>query len=137
MIGFAFIVATIAGLSTPPADSPRNTSEPTITSASVRCAVSCANSALSGSISSTRPAWTTPARSVTQMFSRGKPSFIRRLKQASAAAPAPDTTSFTSVIALPLIFSPFSRPAPTTIAVPCWSSWKTGIFMRSRSLRST
>jgi hypothetical protein len=26
--------------------------------------------------------------------------------------------------------------APTMIAVPCWSSWKTGIFMRSRSLRS-
>ena len=26
--------------------------------------------------------------------------------------------------------------APTTMAVPCWSSWKTGIFMRSRSLRS-
>ena len=27
--------------------------------------------------------------------------------------------------------------APTTMAVPCWSSWKTGIFMRWRSLRST
>ena len=23
--------------------------------------------------------------------------------------------------------------APTTMAVPCWSSWKTGIFIRSRS----
>ena len=55
MIGLAFIVATIAGFNTPPADRPRNTSEPTITSASVRSDVSCANSALSGSISSTRP----------------------------------------------------------------------------------
>ena len=27
--------------------------------------------------------------------------------------------------------------APTTMAVPCWSSWKTGIFMRSRKRRST
>jgi len=27
--------------------------------------------------------------------------------------------------------------APTMIAVPCWSSWKTGIFMRSRRRRST
>ena len=27
--------------------------------------------------------------------------------------------------------------APTMIAVPCWSSWKTGIFMRSRSCAST
>ncbi|CUI65493.1 Uncharacterised protein [Achromobacter aegrifaciens] len=29
------------------------------------------------------------------------------------------------------------KAADTQIAVPCWSSWKTGIFMRSRSLRST
>ena len=27
--------------------------------------------------------------------------------------------------------------APTTIAVPCWSSWNTGIAMRSRSFCST
>jgi hypothetical protein len=26
--------------------------------------------------------------------------------------------------------------AETMIAVPCWSSWKTGIFSRSRSRRS-
>ena len=30
-----------------------------------------------------------------------------------------------------------SMNAPATIAVPCWSSWNTGIFIRSRSLRST
>ncbi|CAB5511760.1 hypothetical protein LMG26857_01048 [Achromobacter anxifer] len=29
------------------------------------------------------------------------------------------------------------KAADTVMAVPCWSSWKTGIFMRSRSLRST
>jgi hypothetical protein len=27
--------------------------------------------------------------------------------------------------------------APTMIAVPCWSSWKTGIVRRSRSFCST
>ena len=27
--------------------------------------------------------------------------------------------------------------APTTIAVPCWSSWNTGIFILSRQSRST
>jgi hypothetical protein len=27
--------------------------------------------------------------------------------------------------------------APTMMAVPCWSSWKTGIFTRSRSFFST
>jgi hypothetical protein len=32
---------------------------------------------------------------------------------------------------------PLRTAAPTMIAVPCWSSWKTGIFIRSRSLRST
>jgi hypothetical protein len=29
-----------------------------------------------------------------------------------------------------------SAAAPTMIAVPCWSSWNTGIFMRSRSFFS-
>ena len=30
-----------------------------------------------------------------------------------------------------------STAAPTMIAVPCWSSWNTGIFIRSRSFCST
>jgi hypothetical protein len=55
MIGLAAIVATISGFSTPPADRPRNTSAPTITSASVRARSPARISALSGSISSTRP----------------------------------------------------------------------------------
>ena len=71
------------------------------------------------------------------MFLRGMPSLSSRFRQASAAAPAPDTTSLTSVMDLPLTFSPFISAEPTTIAVPCWSSWKTGIFMRLRSSRST
>jgi hypothetical protein len=53
--GFGPIALTISGFSTPPADRPRNTSAPTITSASLRSSVTCANSALSGSISSVRP----------------------------------------------------------------------------------
>ena len=56
---------------------------------------------------------------------------------ALAAAPAPEATSLTFLMSLPATFSALSMAAPTTIAVPCWSSWKTGIFMRSRSLRST
>ena len=31
---------------------------------------------------------------------------------------------------LPAISTAFSSAAPEMIAVPCWSSWKTGIFMR-------
>ena len=119
IIGLARIVATIAGLSTPAADSPRKMSAPSITSPSVRAEVGCANTILSASISSVRPSKTTPARSVTQMFSRGRPSLTSRPRQASAAAPAPETTSLTSRMSLPLTFNPFSTAAPTTIAVPC------------------
>ena len=55
MIGLAAMLATAGALSTPPADSPRKTSAPTIASVKVRWAVSWANSLLSGSISSIRP----------------------------------------------------------------------------------
>ena len=67
--------------------------------------------------------------SVTQMFSRGRPSFTSRSRHDSAAAPAPETTSFTLAMSLPTSARPFSTAAPTMIAVPCWSSWNTGIFM--------
>ena len=59
-----------------------------------------------------------------------------RSRQAIAAAPAPEHTSLTLAMSLPTTLSPFSMAAPATIAVPCWSSWNTGIFIRSRSLRS-
>ena len=49
----------------------------------------CANWRLSSSISSVRPSYTTPARSVTQMFSRGMPSLTSKPRQARAAAPRP------------------------------------------------
>ena len=69
------------------------------------------------------------------MFSRRTPSSTSRSRQAIAAAPAPEQTSLTSPMFLPTISSPLMTAAPATIAVPCWSSWNTGIFMRSRSLR--
>jgi hypothetical protein len=53
--GRAAIFFTDAGCSTPPADRPRNTSAPSITSSSVRARVSFAKRSLSGSISSLRP----------------------------------------------------------------------------------
>ena len=59
------------------------------------------------------------------------------MRQASDAAPAPLATSRASSIGLPIRNSPFLTAAATMIAVPCWSSWKTGIFIRSRSLLST
>ena len=53
------------------------------------------------------------------------------------AAPPPVETTLTSSNALPATCSALVAAAPTTIAVPCWSSWKTGMFMRSRQIRST
>jgi hypothetical protein len=61
----------------------------------------------------------------------------QQARQARAAAPAPEVTSLTSLMLLPETFSAFRRPAPTTIAVPCWSSWKTGSSCAQRSARST
>ena len=40
-------------------------------------------------------------------------------------------------MSLPTTCSPLRQAAPTIIAVPCWSSWNTGIFMRRRNSRST
>ncbi|MDT4854437.1 hypothetical protein FQZ97_887400 [compost metagenome] len=135
--GLGAILATMSFFSTPPADRPRNTSAPSMASESVRRAVFWANWILSSSISSVRPSYTTPARSVTQMFSRGIPSLTSKPRQARAAAPAPEVTSLIFFGSLPATFRPLKMAEPTTMAVPCWSSWKTGIFMRSRSLRST
>src|SRR5712672_601353 len=71
------------------------------------------------------------------MFSRFAPNLTRRLRQASAAAPAPETTILTASIRLPVRYKAFCTAAATMMAVPCWSSWNTGIFMRCLSRSST
>src|SRR3989338_6669782 len=43
------------------------------------------------------------------------------------AAPAPLITTFSSSIFFPTAFAAFVRAACITMAVPCWSSWKTGM----------
>ena len=55
-----------------------------------------------------------------------------RFRQASAAAPAPEQTRRTSSSDFPATRSPLVIAAATTMAVPCWSSWKTGMFIRAR-----
>ncbi len=59
------------------------------------------------------------------------------LRQAIPAAPPPVETILTSPNAFPATRSAFVAAAPTTMAVPCWSSWNTGMFIRSRHSRST
>ena len=71
------------------------------------------------------------------MCSGFMPSATSMSRQAMPAAPAPVVASFTSSIFLPATSSALSTAAPTMMAVPCWSSWNTGMFIRSRSLRST
>ena len=49
------------------------------------------------------------------------------------AAPPPVETMRISSMRLPMQRSALSTVAPTTMAVPCWSSCSTGIFIRARS----
>ncbi len=55
---------------------------------------------------------------------------------ATPAAPAPEITARRSPSVRPVSFAAFRSAASVTIAVPCWSSWKTGMSSRSWSLRS-
>ena len=55
---------------------------------------------------------------------------------ATPAAPSPTTSTRSSSIGLPVIFSALKSAAIVTTAVPCWSSWKTGISMVSFSRSS-
>ena len=54
-----------------------------------------------------------------------------------AEAPAPETTTWMFSIFLLASSSALSRAAPEMMAVPCWSSWKTGIFISFLSRSST
>jgi hypothetical protein len=54
---------------------------------------------------------------------------------AVADAPAPTKTTLTSPILFPTISSAFKSAAEEMIAVPCWSSWNTG--MRRRRFSSS
>jgi hypothetical protein len=59
------------------------------------------------------------------------------LSTAVPAAPAPAMAMRTSGSFLPTTRSALVSAAMTTIAVPCWSSWNTGMSSSSRSRRST
>ena len=53
------------------------------------------------------------------------------------AAPVPETTRVQSSGFFPATLSAFMIAAVTTIAVPCWSSWNTGMFSSFIRVRST
>ncbi len=54
-----------------------------------------------------------------------------------ALAPAPLMTTFRSSIFFPVTSQALSSAAPEIIAVPCWSSWKTGMSSSRLSASST
>ncbi len=134
MIGLSAIERTMSAVSAPFTDRPKKTSAPSIASASVRALVSTAWSSFHSFIPSLRPLWTTPLVSQSRMLSALKPIAFISDRQAMPAAPAPLQTSFVAAMSRPVRSSAFMRPAMAMIAVPCWSSWKTGM---SRSPRSS
>ena len=81
-----------------------------------------------------RSARTTPSMSATT--TSFAPAASSSLSTAVPAAPAPDSTIRTVARSLPTTLSALVSAATTTIAVPCWSSWNTGMSSRSRSRRS-
>ncbi|CAM5601192.1 hypothetical protein SCALM49S_08737 [Streptomyces californicus] len=64
------------------------------------------------------------------------PAASSSLRMAVPAAPAPDMTTRTFSIGLSTTRSALVSAASTTMAVPCWSSWKTGMSRASRSRAS-
>ena len=75
-----------------------------------------------------------PLRSVITILPAPVPA--RSLTTAVPAAPAPEVTIFTSSRRLPTSFRAFFSAARTMTAVPCWSSWKTGMSQRCFSFSS-
>ena len=80
------------------------------------------------------PSASAPSRSTTTTSTA--PAASSRVTIAVPAAPAPETTMRTSPSAFLTQRRALVSAASTTIAVPCWSSWKTGMSSDSRSRRS-
>lgn len=121
-----------------PADTPMKASASTRASVMVPCSprglVSSAMVDLT-SLRGSRPSWMMPRESTTTMSLTPADSSIRVV--ATPAAPAPEMTTFRSSRRRPVSLQALRRPAVMTIAVPCWSSWKTGMSSLSSRRRST
>ena len=96
-------------------------------------AVSWASASFTG-VRSERSEFSTPWRSRTARSRTPASSRIRAT--ATPAAPAPEITTRVVAGSRPVRVSAFLRAASATTAVPCWSSWKTGIDNRSFSRSS-
>ena len=77
------------------------------------------------------PANSEPSRSQPMMF--WTPASISSLLTATPAAPTPTSTTFSSSRRFCTSLAALISPASTTTAVPCWSSWNTGMSSSRRS----
>ena len=136
MIGSRAIERIMASVNAPLAERPNTASAPASASASVRASVRTAWADFHWFMPSYRPSYTTPLVSHRMTFSGLSPSALRRSRHAMPAAPAPLTTSFVSRMSRPVRCIALTRPAAAMIAVPCWSSWNTGMSINSRSRSS-
>ena len=73
----------------------------------------------------------TPLVSHRMALSFGRPIAFKSSRHAMPAAPAPFTTTLVFFSFLPVRSKALIIPAVEIIAVPCWSSWKTGISICS------
>ncbi len=78
-----------------------------------------------------------PRESHTTTRAGSTPPAISILVTATPAAPAPLTATRRSPSLRLSSVAALRSAASTTIAVPCWSSWKTGMSSASSSRRST
>ena len=88
-------------------------------------------------MASERPLYTMPLVSTAMQLSCGTPMAFRRSSVAMPAAPGPFRTTLTSFNSRPVRWQTLIRPAAEMIAVPCWSSWNTGMSMSSCNADST
>jgi hypothetical protein len=127
-MGFFAIFFTISCVNTLPLLRPMNTSAPSRLCSNVILLPAEMNSFFRSS-RSLRLACIKPLLSNTKKFSRFAPSSSYNLIQAMAAAPAPFTTNLALSIFFFCSSSALSKAAALIMAVPCWSSCITGIFI--------
>ena len=117
-IGFEAIDNNIFGVTILALESPIKTSESFMASSSVLTSLLVANSAFSFERFFLE-VFITPLLSVIIIFFFFKPKALYILVQEMAAAPAPQTTTFTSSIFLSASSKAFKSAAAEIIAVPC------------------
>ena len=126
--GLSAIDFTISSFTMFGAETPINTSAPFIASASEPVFLSrfvIVAIYLCTSLKLSSPSQIIPL--ISQSIILFAPILKRCFVIAIPAEPAPFTTMLAVSIFLPTILRAFKRPAATITAVPCWSSWKTGM----------